>query len=111
VILSMQRYLERQRRAEQQDESSRRRLLTYEHALKCSHAGVCPGCERSTKIQMGPTVDNSSSPRFCMHCGMTLFDACKKCGSVKNAFFHFCPSCGDTNSGAQPEVAEAVSMR
>jgi len=109
VILSMQRYLERQRQSEQQDESSRRRLLTYEHALKCSHAGVCPGCERSTKIQMGPTVDNATSPHFCMHCGMTLFNHCAKCGSQKNAFFHFCPSCGDANAVLETEVPAAAS--
>jgi predicted RNA-binding Zn-ribbon protein involved in translation (DUF1610 family) len=29
-----------------------------------------------------------------MHCGISLFDACAFCETRKNAFAHYCPSCG-----------------
>ena len=87
AIVGMQRYLERQRAAEAQSEVVRRQSLSYEHAIKSTNAGVCPGCERGFKVQDGEV-------NFCMHCGMTLFDHCPVCTKRKNAFFHFCPSCG-----------------
>lgn len=87
AIVGMQRYLERQRVAEAQSEVVRRQSLSYEHAIKSTNAGVCPGCERGFKVQDGEI-------NFCMHCGMTLFDHCAVCTKRKNAFFHYCPSCG-----------------
>ena len=87
AIVAMQRYLDRQRLAEQQSEDVRRRSVSYEHAIKSVGAGVCPGCERGFKVHEGQT-------NFCMHCGMKLFEHCAVCESRKNAFFHFCPSCG-----------------
>ena len=87
AIVAMQRYLERQRIAEQQSEAVRRRSLSYEHAIKSTNAGVCPGCERGFRVHEGQT-------NFCMHCGMKLFEPCRVCTHRKNAFFHYCPSCG-----------------
>ncbi len=87
AIVTMQRYLERQRVAEQQSEAVRRKGLSYEHAIKSTNAGVCPGCERGFKVHDGET-------NFCMHCGMKLFEHCPVCAHRKNAFFHYCPSCG-----------------
>ena len=87
AIVAMQRYLERQRVAEAQSEVVRRQSLSYEHAIKSTNAGICPGCERGFKVHDGET-------NFCMHCGMTLFEHCVVCAKRRNAFFHYCPSCG-----------------
>ena len=87
AIVAMQRYLERQRVAERQSEEVRRQSLSYEHAIKSVTAGICPGCERGFKVHEGQT-------NFCMHCGMKLFEDCPACSHRRNAFFHYCPSCG-----------------
>ncbi len=102
AIVAMQRYLERQRVAEQQSEAIRRQALSYEHAIKSVTGGICPGCERGFGVHDGQT-------NFCMHCGMKLFDDCRVCAHRKNAFFHFCPSCGaDKPDGARPLADPAV---
>ena len=31
---------------------------------------------------------------YCVHCGMHLYDECRACGTRKNAFYPFCPTCG-----------------
>ena len=102
AMVAMQRYLERQRLAEQQSEAVRRQSLSYEHAIKSTNAGVCPGCERGFKVHEGQT-------NFCMHCGMKLYEHCPVCSSRRNAFFHFCPTCGtdkpDDGSTREPDVA------
>jgi hypothetical protein len=95
AIVAMQRYLERQRVAEQQSEAIRRQSVSYEHAIKSVTAGICPGCERGFKVHEGQT-------NFCMHCGMKLFDDCPVCTHRRNAFFHFCPSCGADQPAATP---------
>ncbi|MEO8938792.1 MAG: zinc ribbon domain-containing protein [Burkholderiaceae bacterium] len=102
AIVAMQRYLERQRVAEQQSEGVRRQSLSYEHAIKSMNAGVCPGCERGFKVHEGP-VD------FCMHCGMKLFEHCPVCTSRKNAFFHYCPTCG-VDKPAPPDATTVTPV-
>ena len=101
AIVAMQRYLERQRVAEQQSEAVRRRSLSYEHAIKSMNAGVCPGCERGFKVHEG-AVD------FCRHCGMKLYERCPACASRKNAFFHYCPSCGVDKPVVETAVPDAM---
>ncbi len=103
AMVAMQRYLERQRLAEQQSEAVRRQSLSYEHAIKSTNAGICPGCERGFKVHDGET-------NFCMHCGMKLYEHCPVCSSRRNAFFHFCPTCGtdkpDDASTRPPDVTQ-----
>jgi hypothetical protein len=103
AIVAMQRYLERQRLAEQQSESIRRQSLSYEHAIKSVTTGVCPGCERGFKVHDGET-------NFCMHCGMKLFDHCPVCSKRKNAFFHFCPHCGADKPGSESTLPDATTV-
>jgi hypothetical protein len=103
AIVAMQRYLERQRVAEQQSEAVRRQSLSYEHAIKGVTAGICPGCERGFKVHEGQT-------NFCMHCGMKLFENCPVCTHRKNAFFHYCPSCGADKPGGEPTLPDAMTV-
>ena len=101
AVVAMQRYLERQHAAEQQSEDVRRKSLSYEHAIKSVTTGVCPGCERGFKVHEGET-------NFCMHCGMKLFEHCPVCTQRRNAFFHYCPTCGADKPAGEVGVPDNV---
>jgi hypothetical protein len=102
VIRAMQRYVARRAEVERQSEGERRRSLAYEEAIRRIGTGVCPGCERA--IAAGP---GGGTANFCVHCGMTLLDACGACGTRKNAFFQYCPSCGVSANGVAAAPAPA----
>jgi hypothetical protein len=89
AIRAMRRYLALRAEAERRTEGERRQAIGYETALQRVAAGVCPGCERPIATDAGGKPVN-----FCVHCGMNLFDSCTVCSARKNAFFHYCPSCG-----------------
>lgn len=97
AILSLQRYLERQRAAEAQPERIRREELGYDTALARMAKGVCPGCERAVELK-NPELD------FCPHCGIGLFDRCAHCRQRKNVFARYCHACGAAAAaeGASP---------
>lgn len=89
AIISLNRYLEKQRQAEQQPETQRREELGYDIALARLAKSVCPGCERHVDFK-------DTSNDFCPHCGIGLHDYCGKCESRKSAFARFCHRCGTT---------------
>ena len=93
AILGLNRYLERQKLAEQQPEQLRREELGYDVALARLSKGVCPGCERQVDLK-NAEID------FCPHCGIGLFDHCHKCGARKSAFARYCHACGTAPAAA-----------
>jgi hypothetical protein len=92
AIISLNRYLERQRLAEQLPDAQRREELSYDTALARLSKGVCPGCERPADLK-NPLMD------FCPHCGIGLFDHCLGCNARKSAFAKFCHACGASGKG------------
>lgn len=97
AILSLNRYLERQKLAEQKPDEQRREELGYDVALTRLAKSVCPGCERHVDLK-DPAND------FCPHCGIGLHDHCVKCDARKGSFAKFCHACG-TPAGAAAKAA------
>ena len=87
AIVALNRYLARQKLAEQQPDQVRREELSYDTALARLGKGVCPGCERPVDLK-NDAID------FCPHCGIGLFDHCGVCETRKSAFSRFCHACG-----------------
>lgn len=87
AINGLNRYLAKQKVAEQLPDTERRKELSYDLALARLAKGVCPGCERGVDLK-NTAVD------FCPHCGISLFDHCGHCQSRKNSFAKFCHCCG-----------------
>jgi predicted RNA-binding Zn-ribbon protein involved in translation (DUF1610 family) len=94
IIRGMRRFIANRQRLEQQAETDRRRALTPDVALAKMAAHVCPACERSIKISTEGAAD------FCVHCGLRLYDNCGQCGTRRNMFFRYCPTCGTPGAAA-----------
>lgn len=87
AILALQRYLEKQKAEEALPENKRRATLEYDTAMTRLAKCVCPGCERPVDTK-DPSID------YCQHCGLNLFNRCGQCSTRKQAFAHYCFSCG-----------------
>ena len=87
AIVALNRYLEKQKLAEQMPDAQRREELSYDAALTRLGKGLCPGCERAVDLK---DVKND----FCPHCGIGLHDHCGHCDARKSAFAKFCHACG-----------------
>ncbi|MBI5907485.1 MAG: serine endopeptidase [Burkholderiales bacterium] len=103
AIVSLNRYLEKQRLAEQLPDAQRREELSYDTALTRLSKGVCPGCERTVDLK-NQEID------FCPHCGIGLFDRCLQCATRKSAFAKFCHACGADGQQLQrpPDLAASA---
>jgi hypothetical protein len=91
-IQALNRYLERQKLAEQLPDAQRREELSYDTALARLAKSLCPGCERPVDLK-DPKND------YCPHCGIGLHNHCGHCNARKNTFSKFCYACG---TPAQP---------
>jgi thiol:disulfide interchange protein len=100
AIVALNRYLARQKLAEQQPDQVRREELSYDTALTRLGKGVCPGCERPVDLK-------NNEIDFCPHCGIGLFDHCGQCETRKSAFSKFCHACG-TSAAARGPLASAA---
>jgi predicted RNA-binding Zn-ribbon protein involved in translation (DUF1610 family) len=96
AIVSLQRYLARQKAAEAMPEVQRRETLNYDMVYTRLAKSVCPGCERPVDLK-DPALD------FCPHCGIGLFDRCPQCKTRKGAFARFCFSCGAPGKAGMPD--------
>ena len=93
AIVALNRYLEKQKLAEQMPDAQRREELSYDTALTRLAKGLCPGCERPVDLK---DVKND----FCPHCGIGLHDHCSHCDARKSAFAKFCHACGTAGQHA-----------
>ncbi len=101
AIVALNRYLERQKLAEQQPDRIRREELSYDTALARLAKSLCPGCERPVELKNAETD-------FCPHCGIGLFDHCIACNTRKSAFSQFCHACGTAARAAASGESPAV---
>jgi predicted RNA-binding Zn-ribbon protein involved in translation (DUF1610 family) len=92
AVVALNRYLERQKAAEQLPDAQRRQELSYDTALARLAKSVCPGCERPVDLK-------DEKMDFCPHCGIGLFDRCGQCATRKSAFVKFCRNCGTPAAG------------
>ena len=95
TIVSLNRYIARQKIAEQMPDQVRRDELDYDTALTRLAKAVCPGCERPIDLQ-------NTANDFCPHCGIGVFDHCGRCTARKSAFARFCHACGAQAEASVP---------
>lgn len=103
AIVALNRYLARQKLAEQQPDQVRREELSYDTALVRLGKNVCPGCERPVDLK-------NNEIDFCPHCGIGLFDHCGQCETRKSAFSKFCHACGTSAAPRAPLASAAGSV-
>lgn len=95
AIFSLNRFLEKQRLAEQKSEGERRQELSYDLAMTRLSKGVCPGCGRPVDLKEAG-VNHCT---HCTHCGICLHDNCSRCQTRNSAFSRFCKNCGKSGIG------------
>ncbi len=97
AILSLNRFLEKQRLAEQKSEAERRQALNYDVAMARLAKNVCPGCERPVDLK-------DTGANHCPHCGLRLQTDCSHCQTRISTFSRFCKQCGNPASSQATEA-------
>lgn len=103
AIMALQRYLQKQKLAEQEPAAQRRHNLSYDTTLARLAKSVCPSCERTVDLKDGKTD-------FCPHCGMGLFDHCPGCAARKGVFTNYCYACGVATQGITPSSTPSTPV-
>lgn len=103
LVKNMRAYLAQRQEVEAQAEAERRKRVSHDEAFKKMAAKVCPGCDRPI------ATTGEAQSNFCVHCGMTLFNHCKRCDTRKMAFFRYCMTCGEPaeSEAAKPAAGSA----
>lgn len=102
AILALNRYLERQKLAEQLPDAQRRVELSYDTALARLGKSLCPGCERTVDLK-------DTKNDFCPHCGIGLHNRCGHCQARKSTFSKFCHACGTPAGEGASSPAGAIT--
>lgn len=87
AMIELNIYLERQKWAEAQPETTRRRDLANDQTPAQLTEGISPGWERPIDLK-------SADIDFCPHCGIGLYERCHSCSVRKSTFSPFCDKCG-----------------
>jgi predicted RNA-binding Zn-ribbon protein involved in translation (DUF1610 family)/outer membrane murein-binding lipoprotein Lpp len=99
LMIALQNYLERKRQEQAAPQEERKQDIVYEKALESLSRCQCPSCERKIPSLEGNSVS------FCMHCGLRVMKVCDHCGLRHNAFYPFCPSCGNRDQTKDSKMA------
>lgn len=91
AILALNRFLEKQRLAEQHSEAERRQALNIDVALTRLAKNACPSCER--QVDLKDTLAD-----HCTHCGLRLYAHCSQCHTRNSIFSRFCKHCGNPSN-------------
>ena len=104
AIGGMKRYVARKQSEEKQSETEKRKLITYETAIKKIADCQCPSCDRQFGAGKG-NKEPTNQVDFCVHCGFCLFSKCNNCGTRENSFYKFCGTCGVASDGPATDPA------
>lgn len=104
AIGGMKRYVARKQSEEKQSETEKRKLITYETAIKKIANCQCPSCDRQFGAGKA-NKDTTNHVDFCVHCGFCLFNRCDTCETRENSFYKFCGTCGVASDGPASDPA------
>lgn len=97
VIKQLEKYAERRKQELQKSSEQRASKIGYDIAIKAFNAHTCPSCGRDFLSGTGTLpaqVMATNNPRFCLHCGLKLFESCGDCGNRNFVHFLHCSNCG-----------------
>ena len=98
AIRSLRQYIEQKQVALTTDSIVRAQEIQKEVAEKSYEKHQCPSCEKDFLppkwVSDGQKSAPVSNPKFCQHCGLTLFKNCIHCQTENFAHFGYCRACG-----------------
>lgn len=93
TIKQLSIYNEKKKNEMEKSSEERAQKVQHEAALKAYASNVCPSCDHNFMVGV---VGKDKLPNFCLHCGLKLFEKCKKCEAINFAHFPFCWNCGNS---------------